>query len=56
MSDNPGAPADPVIAEDALYVAIVNEFRGLRRAGAGWIEAALLVGAHLTIVNAVNEG
>lgn len=29
--------------------------RGLRRAGAGWIEAALLVGAHLTIVNAANE-
>ena len=55
MSETPEAPADPVTAEDVLYAAIVSEFRGLRRAGAGWIEAALLVGAHLTIVNAANE-
>lgn len=52
----PEAQADAITAEDALYVAIVSEFRGLRRAGAGWIEAALLTGAHLAVVNAVNEG
>ena len=60
MSENHEAQDDPVAdaiaAEDTLYAAIVSEFRGLRRAGAGWIEAALLVGAHLTIVNAANEG
>ena len=56
MSENPEAPADPVAAEHGAYVAIVNEFRGLRHAGAGLIEAALLTAAHLTIINAANEG
>lgn len=56
MSDNPEAPADPVAAEHSAYVAIVNEFRGLRHAGAGLIEAALLTAAHLMLVNAASEG
>ena len=55
MSDQPEAPADPVTAEDGLYVTVVSEYRGLRRAGAGLIEAAVLTMAHLTIVNAANE-
>lgn len=55
MSDQPGAPADAVSAEDTLYAAMVSEFRGLRRAGAGWIEAALLTMTHLTVINTVNE-
>lgn len=55
MSDQPEAPADPVAAEDTLYVTVVSEFRGIRRAGAGLVEAAVLTMAHLTIVNAAGE-
>ena len=35
MSESPEVQADAITAEDTLYAAIVNEFRGLRRAGAG---------------------
>ena len=55
MTDQPEAPADPVSAEDNTYAAIVSEFRGLRRAGAGWVEAALLTAAHVVVINAANE-
>lgn len=55
MTDQPGAPADAVSAEDTLYLSVVSEFRGIRRAGAGLVEAAVLTMAHLTIVNAAGE-
>ncbi len=55
VTDQPAPPADPVSAEDSTYAAIVSEFRGLRRAGAGWVEAALLTAAHLVIIGAANE-
>lgn len=51
----PAPPSDPVTAEHVAYAAIVSEFRGLRQAGAGWIEAAMLTTAHLVIINAVSE-
>ena len=35
-------PADPVATEDGMYVAIVSEIKGLRRAGASLIEACAL--------------
>ena len=52
MSDQ---PPDPIATEDGLYAAVVDEYRGLRRAGAGIIAAAAISAAHLTYVQKANE-
>jgi hypothetical protein len=51
----PDAPPDPVASEDGLYVAIVDEYQGLRRAGAGIFAAAAITGAHLAYALKANE-
>lgn len=53
MSETP--PADPVAAEDSLYAAIVSEYRGLRRNGAGIIEAAVLTAAQRIMIALAGE-
>lgn len=54
VSGQPAPPADPVTAEDGYYAAVVDEFRGLRRAGAGIADAALLTAAYRLMVTRVN--
>jgi hypothetical protein len=49
------APADPVAAEETLYRAVVDEYTGLRRAGAGIVAAAAISAAHLMFVQKANE-
>ena len=49
------APADPVSTEDTLYRAVVDEYLGLRRAGAGIVAAAAISAAHLMYVQKANE-
>jgi hypothetical protein len=44
VTDLPGS-SEPFKAEDGAYIAIVDEYRGLRRAGAGMVDAALLTSA-----------
>jgi hypothetical protein len=51
----PEPAADPMASEDEFYAAIVSEYRGLRRAGAGVIEAASLAAAHLVFLTKANE-
>lgn len=41
-AEAPADPADPVSSEDAVYIAMVNEYKGLRRAGAGVLAAAAM--------------
>ena len=41
-------PQAPFTPEDGLYAAIVSEYLGLQRAGAGVLDAALITAAHLT--------
>jgi hypothetical protein len=48
-------PADPVTTEDGLYTAIVDEYQGLRRAGAGIVAAAAISAAHLMYVQKSGE-
>jgi hypothetical protein len=55
MSEPSAEPADPVASEDSLYVAVVSEYQGLRRAGAGIIAAAAISAAHLMWVQKANE-
>lgn len=55
MSETPTPPADPVAVEDTLYRAVVDEYAGLRRAGAGIVAAAAIAAAHLTYVQKANE-
>ena len=43
----PEQPADPVAAENSLYVAVVSEYVALRRAGAGMLAASAITAAHL---------
>ncbi len=45
--DVPDPPAAPFTPEDGLYQAIVSEYLGLQRAGAGTLDAALITAAHL---------
>ena len=47
----PGAPFTP---EDAGYQVIVNEYMGLRRAGADPFSAALITAAHLVVIGAAS--
>jgi hypothetical protein len=49
------APTDPVTAEDTLYRAVVDEYTGLRRAGAGIVAAAAISAAHLMFVQRAND-
>ena len=48
-------PANPVAAEENLYRAVVDEYTGLRRAGAGIIAAAAISAAHLMFVQKAGE-
>ena len=52
MSDD--GPADPFNALEGGAVAMVMFYRAVRKGGAGMIEAAFIVAAHLT-VNAAME-
>jgi hypothetical protein len=46
-----GPPSLPPFApEDSVYAAIVSEFYGLQRAGAGMLGAALITGTHYAIL------
>ena len=52
MDDEPEAtpPAPPFTVEDGAYQVIVNEYLGLRRAGANPVDAALITAAHLMVM------
>jgi hypothetical protein len=54
----PDAPEPPPVApftpEDGLYQAIVSEYLGLQRAGAGTLDAALITAAHLVYLAVAN--
>ena len=56
MSDQPEAPPDPVATEDIMYAAVVDEYRGLRRNGAGVLEAAILTAAYRVAIAKIGEG
>ncbi len=47
-------PHAPFAPEDGLYQAIVSEYLGLQRAGAGTLDAALIVAAHLVYLGMAN--
>ena len=55
MSGNPGdtpaspLPPDPFTPVDLGYAFVMSEFRGLRKAGAGLAEAAMITAAHCVI-------
>lgn len=52
---NPSAePATPFSPEDVAYQVIVNEYLGLRRAGANPVDAALITAAHLMVMGLAN--
>jgi hypothetical protein len=51
----PEPAADPIADEDSLYVAVVSEYQGLRRAGAGIIAAAAISAAHLTFAEKAGQ-
>jgi hypothetical protein len=51
----PGMPADPFTPADTGYALIMGSFRGLRKAGAGLMEAALITAAHVVISGISNE-
>jgi hypothetical protein len=55
VSDQPPESPDPVATEDGLYLAVVSEYQGLRRAGAGIVAAAAISAAHLMYVQKANE-
>jgi hypothetical protein len=55
VSDQPEAPADPVTAEDGTYSAVVDEYRGLRRNGAGPLKAAILTAAYGVAITKAGE-
>ena len=48
-------PADPFLPGDVGSIAVVTIYRGLRRAGAGMVEAALIVGAQVAITAVVTQ-
>jgi hypothetical protein len=47
MSGPAQTPADPVASEDSVYIAVISEYRGLRRAGGGFLPACVITAAHL---------
>ena len=47
-------PHAPFTPEDGLYQAIVSEYLGLQRAGAGTLDAALITAAHLMYLGLAN--
>ncbi len=51
----PDQPADPFLPGDVGAIAIVTLFRSLRRAGAGMVEAAVIVAAQVAMTNAVTQ-
>ena len=51
----PDQPADPFLPGDVGSIAVVTIYRGLRRAGAGMVEAALIVGAQVAITAVVTQ-
>jgi hypothetical protein len=36
-----------VASEDSVYIAVISEYRGLRRAGGGFLPACVITAAHL---------
>jgi hypothetical protein len=52
--DPPEPPVAPFTPEDGLYQAIVSEYVGLQRAGAGILDAALITAAHLVYLGLAN--
>ena len=42
-------PADPFLPGDVGSIAVVNLYHGLRRAGAGLVEAAVMVAAQVAV-------
>jgi hypothetical protein len=51
----PDQPADPFLPGDAGSIAVVALYHGLRRAGAGMVEAAVIVAAQVTMTNVVTQ-
>ena len=51
----PDQPADPFLPGDVGSIAVVTIYRGLRRAGAGMVEAAMIVGAQVAITAVVTQ-
>ena len=51
---DPEPHAAPFTPEDGLYQAIVSEYLGLQRAGAGTLDAALITAAHLMYLGLAN--
>ena len=51
----PDQPADPFLPGDVGSIAVMTVYRGLRRAGAGMVEAALIVGAQIAVTAAVTQ-
>ena len=55
VPDEPApVPHAPFTPEDGAYAAIVSEYAGLQRAGAGPLDAALITAAHLTYIGQAN--
>ena len=51
----PDQPADPFLPGDAGSIAVVALYHGLRRAGAGMVEAALIVAAQVAVTAMVTQ-
>ena len=51
----PDQPADPFLPGDAGSIAIVTMLHGLRRAGAGLVEAAVTVAAQVAMTGIVTQ-
>ena len=51
-----GMPPDPFTPADAAYALIYAEFAGLRKAGAGIVEAAVITAAHIIVTRALDQG
>lgn len=56
MSENPEPPADPVAVEDQSYAAIVSDIRGLRRAGATFLEACAQTAFYRVALGLAQQG
>jgi len=48
-------PADPFLPGDVGSIAVVNLYHGLRRAGAGLVEAAVMVAAQVAVTAIVTQ-
>jgi hypothetical protein len=49
VTDVPPLPPDPFTPVDLGFAFVMTEFRGLRKAGAGIAEAAMITAAHCVI-------